>query len=401
MNTKEARRLTYTIRSATLRNRNLGVAAAIGIFAAGSLLTAGPVNAAPAQTAQAASEAVGTVTVVAENLDNPRGLAFGPHGELYIAEAGHGGTLCLGNGPEGQPQCVGLSSGISKLSHGVLTKFVDHLFSVASPDGSFAQGLVAVATQGKRIYGQAAANTNAIPPEAPPGPVIDAARAQLGRTLAIKGDGTWSAIASTGDADYAWTNAHKDLQLDQFPDANPNGLAASGRTQYVADAGANLIAKVDSHGNVSTLAYLQVPDLSITDAVPTCVAKAPDGSLYVGELLGGDFAPGHARVWRIADGTATVKWTGFTGIQGCGFDDAGNFYATEFQANGMFLPDSSGAVIKVAPNGERTTLGASQLHFPSGFAYHHGAVYVSNWSVMPAANGRGPTGQVVKISVED
>lgn len=387
MNTKATRRMTFTIRSATLRSRKLGVATAIGIFAAGSLLAASPVN------------AVGTVTVVAENLDNPRGLAFSPHGDLYIAEAGHGGDLCLGGGEEG-PQCAGLTSGISKLSQGVLTKVVDHLISVGSPDGSFAEGLVAVSTQGNRLYGQVAANSHGIPPEAPPGPTVDAARAQLGRTLAINGDGTWSALATTGDTDYAWTSDHTDLQPDQFPDANPNGLATSGRTQYVADAGANLIAKVDNHGNVSTLAYLQVPDGSITDAVPTCVAKAPDGSLYVGELLGGDYAPGHARVWRIADGTATVKWTGFTGIQSCGFDHAGNFYATEFQANGMFGPDPSGAVIKVAPNGDRTTLGAGSLSFPSGFASDHGAVYVSNWSVMPAANGDGPTGEVVKISVD-
>jgi sugar lactone lactonase YvrE len=390
MNTKASRGMTFTIRSAELRNRKVGVSAAIGIFAAGSLMAASPVNADQSRA--------GTVTVVARNLDNPRGLAFGPHGDLYIAEAGHGGDLCLGDGPEG-PQCAGLSSGVSKLSHGRLTRIVDHLISVASTDGSAAEGLVAVSTQGNRLYGQVALSSAGIPPGAS-GSVIDAAKAQLGRTLAINGDGSWSALASTGDADYAWTDRHKYLQPDQFPDANPNGLATSGRTQYVADAGANLIAKVDNHGNVSTLAYLQVPDGSITDGVPTCIAKAPDGSLYVGELLGGDYAPGNARVWRIDDGKAKVKWTGFTGIQGCGFDDRGNFYATEFQANGMFGEDPSGAVIKVAPNGHRTTLGAGSLSFPSGFAYHHGAVYVSNWSVMPADNGVGPTGQVVKISVD-
>ncbi len=393
MKTKTTYGITFPTRS-KLRSRNMSVSAAIGLFAAGSLMVASPVHA-----AQTTDDAAGTVTVVARNLDNPRGLAFGPHGDLYIAEAGHGGSVCLGSGPEG-PACAGLTSGMSKLVGGQLSKVVDHLISVASPDGTGAGGLVAVSTQGNRIYGQVSANSFGIPPEAPPGAVIDAARAQLGRTLAINSDGSWSVLASTGDTNYAWTNDHKNLQPDQFPDSNPNGLASSGRTQYVADAGANLIAKVDNHGHVSTLAYLPVPGGSITDAVPTCVAKAPDGSLYVGELLGGNYAPGHARVWRIADGTATVKWTGFTGIQGCGFDDAGNFYATEFQANGMFGPNPSGAVVKVAPNGHRTTLGAGKLSFPSGFAYDHGAVYVSNWSIMPANNGGGPTGEVVKISLD-
>ena len=65
----------------------------------------------------------------------------------------------------------------------------------------------------------------------------------------------------------------------------------------------------------------------------------------------------------------------------------------------MFGPDPSGAVIKVAPNGARTTLGTGHLFFPSGFAYDNGAVYVSNWSIMPASNGDGPTGQLVKISL--
>lgn len=375
------------------RSRNAGAAAAISLFAVGSLMAAGPVHA-----AQTAVDAAGTVTVVARNLDNPRGLAFGPHGELYIAEAGHGGNLCLGDGPEG-PQCAGLTSGISKLAKGQLTKVVDGLISVASPTGNAAEGLDAVSTQGNRLYGQVSSSSARIPVSTPSGPVSDAARAQLGRTLTIDSAGLWNVLASTGDADYAWAGNHQYLQPDQFPDANPNGITTSGRTQYVADAGANLIAQVDNHGRVSTLAYLSVPDGSITDAVPTCVATAPDGSLYVGELLGGAYTPGNARVWRIAGGTATVKWTGFTGIQGCGFDDVGNFYATEFQAHGMFGRDPSGAVIKVAPNGDRTTLGSGQLFFPSGFAYDNGAVYVSNWSIMPASNDGGPTGQLVKISL--
>ena len=368
-----------------------------GALSVAALAVAGTAMAPAAQAHDGGHQAV---KVVAGNLDNPRGLAFGPRGELYIAEAGHGGGLCLGDGPEG-PQCAGLTGALSKLSNGRVTHVVDHLISVAGPDGSSAEGLVAVSTQGNHTYGQFALHTGTIPPNAPSGPVIDAARAQLGHTIAIKDNGSWTAIAGTGDADFAWTGDHKDLQPDQFPDANPNGLETVGKTQYVADAGGNLIAKVDKRGQVSTLAYLQVPDGSPTDAVPTCVATAPDGSLYVGELLGGDFAPGHARVWRIADGRATVKWTGFTGIQGCGFDNRGNFYATEFQANGMFGPDSSGAVVKVTPKGVRTMLGVGSLNFPSGFAFKDGGVYVSNWSIMPASNGGGPTGQVVKISVDD
>lgn len=379
--------------SSTTRRRTRYVAA----FAAGTSALGLAAITNPAQ----ATSRIGTVSVVASHLDNPRGLAFGPGDVLYIAEAGHGGPLCIGQGPDGGPSCAGLTGGVSRLAGGVRTRVVDHIISLASPAGIGAEGMAAVSTSGTHTFAQIGANTAGIPPQAPSGnPIVAGARAQLGRTIAITPTG-WSPLASTGDINFAWTEAHKALQPGQFPDSNPNGITTVGTTQYVANAGSNLLAGVNRFGGVSTLAYFRVPAGSPTDAVPTCVAQAPDGSLYVGELLGGSFAPGHARVWRYADGHASVKWTGFTTIQGCGFDNLGNFYATEFQANGLNLsPNASplGAVVKVTPSGHRTTYGMGSLFFPSGFAYNDGAVYVSNWSIMPAQN-QGPTGQVVKVIV--
>ena len=57
-------------------------------------------------------------TVVMSGLDNPRGLAFGPEGGLYVAEAGRGGPGPPCEMIRGQLQCVGTSGAVSRLWHG-------------------------------------------------------------------------------------------------------------------------------------------------------------------------------------------------------------------------------------------------------------------------------------------
>jgi len=349
-----------------------------------------------------ASGTSGSVRVVASHLDNPRGLvARGGH--IWVAESGHGGSFCL------DPMtCVGLSGAIARVGvNGRVHRVVTGLVSIAGSDGTAAGGPSDVSLSRGHIYAIMGGNTSGVPPTVPPSAqsLADAAMAQFGQLIKASFGGSFRPVAGVGDHDFAWSADHKSLVPDQFPDSNPNGLLATRHGVWVVDAGANTLDLVQGH-RTQVVNFFQVPDGSPTDAVPTCIDRGPDGALYVGELLGGNPAPGHARVWRIVPGHRKTVWArGLTAVNGCGFGPDGNFYATEFQTGGLdFGPNASlaGDVVRINwHTHNQTHLAVGQLTVPSGFAAGHHAIYVSNCSIAPAT-GFGPCpdgGQLIRIGV--
>src|SRR5512145_1544703 len=78
------------------------------------------------------------VTVVMSGLDNPRGLAFGPEGALYVAESGRGGEgPCFFNSA-GELRCYGPTGAITRFWKGEQVRIVSGLPSHAPPGGAFA-----------------------------------------------------------------------------------------------------------------------------------------------------------------------------------------------------------------------------------------------------------------------
>jgi hypothetical protein len=74
-------------------------------------------------------------------LDNPRGMAFGADGALFVAEAGHGGAPCGVVPPGGVAlSCYGLTGAISRLWHGQQDRIVSKLPSVSFRFGAQARG---------------------------------------------------------------------------------------------------------------------------------------------------------------------------------------------------------------------------------------------------------------------
>ena len=92
---------------------------------------------------------------VVSGLDNPRDLAFGQNGKLYVAEAGHGGTACFTIPAAGERSCVGFTSGVSRVNIAgkSATRVVSGLFSIAGPTVRSATGVDGISLRGSKIYG--------------------------------------------------------------------------------------------------------------------------------------------------------------------------------------------------------------------------------------------------------
>jgi hypothetical protein len=376
-----------------------------------------------------AAQAAPQLTVLADGLNNPRGLAFAPNGRLYVAEAGLG----AGDGKGGFAVGVGFTASLTEIA-GVNSprprwrRIVRGLASVGDTENGFPEALgpsgVSIHGTGG-IYVTMSESGLGVSHSVPGLPA--AARAQFGRLLQVTPSGQWRVVSNVGDHDYVWTGVNRDqpwAPQGQFPDANPYGLLALAGRQFVADAGANTLDEVRPNGSVRLIAFfpnplLPLPDgtrVPISDAVPTCVALGPDGYLYVGTLaFGANFArfdtnappnwaslPPQSKVYRVNPHRAEVFLTeadvwasGFNPITAAAFHGQA-LYLTEYttQESGF----ATGDVLRVQVNadgsaGTRTTLGAGALFQPNGLAFDaNGQVYVSNYSI--SAGG----GQVVRVN---
>jgi hypothetical protein len=349
------------------------------------------------------------VTPIATGLDNPRDIALAPWGGgIYVAEAGHGAEPgskdCIPAAEAGEePTCVGFTSGISRITGSGRHRILSGIVSLAEPSGFAALGLSGIDASWWGMFGVIDESAAGIPAEASKDvtpETLTRAKAQLGRLIGFSETGSYRPIADVGDFDFRWTEEHKSLVPDQFPDANPYAVMHSGQSTWVLDAGANTLDRVSSWGNVNVETFF--PNPPVSDFVPTCIDRGPDGALYVSNLAGAGNAPGASVVFRIVPGQAPTVWaSGLTSVNGCGFGADGQFYAVELSTKNLIEAEpGTGAVVRVAPHSTAPTPIVEHLSFPAGFAAaKDGSLYVSNWGIAPANSGGGPTGEVLKISL--
>lgn len=367
------------------------------------------------------------IEVVAEGLDNPRGVMVADDGSVYVAEAGFGGDTCLGEGEEAM--CYGPTGAVVRVTADGVETVVEGLNSGAAGPEAGGVSDTALAADGSLHL---IMNLGADP----------ASRAEMPEEFAYAGwlmklgaDGALEPVADVA----AFESANDpDAEMGGLVDSNPYGIVATDAGIVVADAGGNDVLLVSDDGSVTLLGVLgptvhefsaamlaamppppegegEIPategegegegeappaDAMVpipVEAVPTSVTVGPDGALYVGELTGGPFPIGGASVWRLADGEAPTEYaTGFTNIMGLGFAPDGTLYVAEMVHEGLMTVFAGGdtppigAVMSVPPGGGEPTMVATgeQLMALGGLAVDaDGAVYVSTGTIMGPGGG--------------
>jgi uncharacterized cupredoxin-like copper-binding protein/glucose/arabinose dehydrogenase len=348
-------------------------------------------------------------TVIASGLYNPRGIALGPDGTVYVAESGDGGTEAdfpiagegtpaataplTSHGPSGQVTAIAPDGTVSVVASG-LPSYVFGTEVVGPAGVAVGDGKLYVAVGG-------------------PGPLTPAITLVENANSIVEVDlasGAIRLVANIGA--YEIANNPDPNAIDS--NVGDVALGADGQL-YVADAGGNAIYKVDpASGAISVLAV--IPGLPApagvsnperggaaeVDPVPTSIEAAPDGGFYVGLLSGAILwgTPGATKVIHVAaDGTITDAATGLDMVVGVATGADGTLYASQLTANLLAAPPAPGSVAKIAAGGAPEAA-VPGLWFPYGIAVDaNGGIFVAVNATVPP--GTPASGQILHCAASD
>jgi hypothetical protein len=327
------------------------------------------------------------VSTFATGFNNPRGLTFGPDGDLYVAEGGLGGTnSTVGRctqasgaaapytGSTNDPVLGGRISKVDPSGH--VTTVVNALPSsqTAAALGGLVTGVTSVAFIGDHLYGLlGGAGCSHGVPTVPNG------------VFKVHRDGSWSLIADLSAFIQANPVANPDLE-DFEPDGTWYSMISIDGALYPMDSNHGELDRVTPDGSIS-----RVIDISavVGHVVPTALAFRRH--LFISNL--GLFEPtdasGDEHVYKLTrHGALKDVATGVEKVLGLAFRGH-RLYALETSTAAGLPTPGTGAIVRVRRHGPIETI-VSGLTFPTGITVGpDGAVYVSEQGFgFPAGAGR-------------